>query len=67
MRTVVEVRTGLYREVHEEEPRGIRTWGFALGATTEVLWVPDAEYTEAVRKAKRKARRKGVTSVMVLP
>ena len=67
MRPVVEVRTGLYRGAHDKEPRGIRTWGFALGATTEVLWVPDAEYADAVRKAKRKARRKGITYVMVLP
>lgn len=63
----VRVRKGLYRQVHREEPRGTRTWGFAMGVTTKVIWVPNTPYEEAEREAVEKARLMRVDYVIVLP
>lgn len=63
----ISVNARLYKLVSGNEPRGVRTWRFAMGATTGVFAIPDASYETAERVALARARTLDVDHITVLP
>lgn len=63
----VSVNARFYKLILGQEPRGVRSWRFAMGATTGVFEVADASYETARRIAVARARRVGVDYITVLP
>ena len=62
----IHVSTHLYRVVHGKAPRGTRTWGFAMGHGSGIVWVSDASFEVAREHALQKAGALGVRTITVL-
>lgn len=63
----IKVNTRLYRTFHPLPPKGIRSWGFALGSFTTTFWVHGLPFPIAVKSAIKEAQRLGAEQVIVLP
>lgn len=63
----IKLNTRLYRAFHPFPPKGIRSWGFAIGSFTESFWVHGLPFSIAAKQARREAQRLGAGTVIVLP
>ena len=63
----IRVNTRLYRAFHAQPPKGIRSWGFAIGNFTETFWVQGLPFALAAKQAQKEAQRLGAETVIVLP
>ena len=55
----IRVNTRLYRAFHAQSPKGIRSWGFAIGNFTESFWVQGLPFALAAKQAQKEAQRLG--------
>lgn len=70
----VRVNTNQYEASSGQKPRGFGSWAFAFDAdypsevgSNEIFWVKSSKYSDALKKAKAEAKKRGAFSILVMP